>query len=107
MPYKTKEERHANRERRRRAILKVEVLSHYSPHGILGCSWEGCTVTDVDMLTLDHINNDGAEDRKTNQYKSSTSAYFRVKDLGFPDEFQTLCHNHQWKKEISRRRTHW
>jgi len=46
-----------------RASLKLEVLSHYG-HGKLQCAWPGCNVVDVDMLSLDHINNDGGKERK-------------------------------------------
>jgi hypothetical protein len=52
------------------------------------------------MLTIDHEKNDGAEERK--KYGSSLYLYLRK---NFPDGYQTLCHNHQWKKEIMRRRT--
>jgi hypothetical protein len=72
-------------------------------YGTLGCCWEGCSIVDPDMLTLDHINNDGNVTRK-GSYKGGVSFYAKVKRDGFPEGFQTLCHNHQWKKEILRRR---
>lgn len=81
---------------------KVEVLSHYGPNNVLGCCWEGCTVVDPDMLSLDHLYNTGSEDRKTNP--GGVMFYAKVRRNGFPEGFQTLCHNHQWKKEILRRR---
>jgi len=83
------------------AALKFEVLSHYSPKGILGCSWGGCDISDIDMLTLDHVNNDGAELRKIHGAGGAT--YYYVKQHAYPDGYQTLCWNHQWKKEILHR----
>jgi hypothetical protein len=55
------------------------------------------------MLSLDHVNNDGAKDRVGN-LKGGYAFYRWLKTHGFPGEFQTLCHNHQWKKELMRRR---
>ena len=85
----------------RTAAVKLEVLTQYSPNGILKCSWKDCDICDPDLLTLDHINNDGAQQRKI--HGSGVGAYYYARQNGFPDGFQTLCWNHQWKKEILRR----
>ena len=45
------------------AKLKVETLSYYGEGGRLQCRWPGCTETDVDMLTLDHVGDDGGMGR--------------------------------------------
>jgi hypothetical protein len=88
-----------------RVTLKIEVLSHYGPQGKLQCAWPDCSVTDVDMLSLDHVNNDGASDRKNkSRGGGGNTTYRRVRAAGYPEGFQTLCHNHQWKKELMRRR---
>ena len=92
--------------RRKRCLeAKLASLAHYGPNGIIQCSWSGCLVNDPDMLSIDHINNDGAEDRKRatgkNHYKRGH--YERLVKSGFPPGYQTLCWNHQWKKEIMRR----
>lgn len=63
------------------------VLNHYGQV----CAWPNCGATDPDLLTLDYVNNDGAKDRVRDMYK-------RVIKLGFPETFQVLCWNHQWKK---------
>src|ERR1035437_8470913 len=84
---------------------KIEALTHYGKNGTLACCWEGCTVNDVDMLSLDHVKNDGAEHRrKLVGNRSSFSG--KGKDIyqwaicqGFPEGFQTLCMNHQFKKQ--------
>lgn len=104
--YSKNRSKELKRMRERRAALKLEVLTHYSPNETLGCSWEGCSITDVDMLSLDHIQNDGAKDRKDNP-GPSTSTYFKVKQKGFPLGLQTLCWNHQWKKELTHSRDAW
>ena len=81
------------------------VLAHYGPAQKLQCSWPECDVTDVDMLSLDHVRNDGNIERKIDRNNGAgCNLYRRLKVAGFPDGFQTLCHNHQWKKEILRRR---
>jgi hypothetical protein len=54
------------------------------------------------MLSLDHIQSDGAEHRR--EIPGPMEIYLFCKKNGIPEGFQTLCHNHQWKKEILRRR---
>lgn len=83
----------ANKERKRL------VLTHYGPNGHLGCCWTECQVVDIDMLSLDHINGGGTEHRK----KAVGGVYRDVVRRDFPTGFQTLCYNHQMKKEIQRR----
>ena len=91
---------------RKKVARKAKVLAHYSPNGVLGCSWEGCSITDIDMLSLDHINNDGAKDRRDTNGASGDSLYRKAEQAGFPETFQTLCFNHQMKKERLLRRRH-
>lgn len=86
-----------------RIRLKLELLTHYGVSGRAECCWPECGITDMDMLTLDHINDNGAEHRKQLS-SSSHTLYSFVKKNNFPPDFQTLCHNHQWKKEMMRRR---
>jgi hypothetical protein len=90
--------------RERMAALKLEVLTFYSPNHILGCCWSGCTVADIDMLSLDHVNNDGADHRrlinKTYRNRGGEKLYRIVKRENFPTGFQTLCMNHQLKKHL-------
>jgi hypothetical protein len=60
------------------------------------------------MLTLDHINNDGAKHRRSisihRERNCGSIAYRNAKKQGFPNIFQTLCWNHQCKKEMLKRR---
>lgn len=89
-----------------RLRLKLAVLSHYSPEGKLKCCWPGCIVDDIDCLTLDHLNNDGAEDRKKTRKDGGCNTYTLIRKNGYPPGFQTLCGSHQLKKEILLRRGH-
>lgn len=77
---------------------KLKVLTHYGPNGELRCSWPGCQVDDIDMLSLDHKNNDGYAHRRV----LTRSIYSVIVRSGeFPDLYQTLCMNHQWKKRLT------
>lgn len=95
--------------RARELGIKIEVLTHYGKEGQLKCCWPGCDVIDSDMLSLDHINNDGFGHRKelgTGKRPIQGNAFYRkARKLGYPEGLQTLCHNHQMKKELIRRRT--
>lgn len=86
------------------ADAKLEALSHYGKDGKLQCCWPDCNITDIDMLNLDHVNDDGAEDRKQCSGAGGMNLCIRLRKQGYPSGYQTLCANHNWKKEIMRRR---
>jgi hypothetical protein len=92
--------------KQRRINLRIETFTHYGPNGVLRCSWEGCEISDIDMLVLDHIANDGAKERKRlgGQNARGWNFYNLLKNLGFPSGYQTLCCNHNHKKELTRSR---
>ena len=98
-----KQEYNRNRSEKR-LQTKVEVLSHYGKNQDLKCCWDECEISDPDMLSLDHIHNGGNEERKRTT-QAGITFYAKLKEQGYPEGFQTLCHNHQWKKEILRRRS--
>jgi hypothetical protein len=53
------------------------------------------------MLTLDHIADNGGEERKQNGVKGGQAFYrYLLLKLKLPTGLQTLCRNHQWKKRI-------
>jgi hypothetical protein len=83
-----------------RLNLKIEVLTRYGGAGSLQCCWGECLVQDVDMLTLDHTFNNGARDRRENKCGCGSMLYRRLRRMGYPDGFQTLCGSHQMKKKI-------
>jgi hypothetical protein len=96
---KTRQHRESHRICREK--LKLEVLTHYSPNGALGCCWTGCNIVDIDMLTLDHINDNGSEQRRL---FGQDCNYRLAKRLRFPTDLQTLCMNHQLKKKLEKHR---
>jgi len=102
--WQTYKKKHRTRAHFRNLELKLEVLTHYGKNGRLQCSWPDCEVVDPDMLTLDHTNNDGEEHRKEIKSRGGQSTYRWIIKNGFPEDFQTLCWNHQAKKELMRRR---
>lgn len=102
-----REPKYREANRRSKMKLKAEVLTHYGKSGKLQCCWEKCEVKDLDMLTLDHVNNDGSKcfiKGKTKRV-GGTEMYRWARISRFPKGFQTLCCNHQMKKELLRKRT--
>lgn len=81
---------------------KLKVMSHYGKNGAAQCCWDGCTVNDLDMLTLDHINDNGKEDRARGLVGARLQKYLIRNN--FPEGFQTLCANHNLKKMIEMRK---
>jgi hypothetical protein len=77
--------------------LRKQILKAYGNK----CNWPKCKITDPDMLHLDHINDDGAVERK----KNNNASYFMARRLGFPkDKYQLLCANHNVKKQRMKER---
>lgn len=76
----------AHHERYRR----LEVIKHYG--GKCVC----CGETEVNFLTLDHANGDGAAHRRT----YSGRLHNWIIRHGFPPEFQLLCWNCNWAKAM-------
>jgi hypothetical protein len=86
-----------------RNITKTDVLAHYGPQGKMQCSWDGCEINDIDMLVLDHIEDDGAKERRNapNSGKGH-ELYRKLRNENYPAGYQTLCCNHNHKKELLR-----
>lgn len=89
------------RERQKRIVL-----THYSVGSEPQCAL--CGFDDIDCLCLDHINNDGASDRRQRRVagrgRTGVDMYTAVKRDGFPDGYQVLCANCNTKKELERKR---
>lgn len=66
--------------------LKPRVLAHY------GCQCGRCNISDPDVLTIDHINQSGAEHR-LQIGEGSRAFYMWLIREGFPPGFRTLCFN--------------
>ena len=66
--------------------LRLETLYWYS-YGIMRCS--ECGEKNIEFLAIDHINNDGSEDRL--QHRGNLIEY--LWKARFPEGYQVLCHN--------------
>ena len=83
-----------NKERHK--SLKMQVLNQYSITQYPSCA--KCGIDDVDVLCIDHINGDGAAHRK--HIKSGNHLYTWLITNNFPEGYQVLCHNCNWKKSL-------
>ena len=89
-----------------RENLKNKIISHYS-NGTMECAI--CGHSDRRALCLDHINNDGAEHRRSldkngnKKNVSNTSVYQSLLKQNFPEGYQVLCHNCNFIKEFERK----
>ena len=62
-----------------------------------------CGETDIDVLCIDHIYNDGGKERKS---KSSSKFYGELLKMSFKErieKYQVLCRNCNWKKHLKDR----
>jgi hypothetical protein len=75
--------------------FKVRALSKYS-NDVPKCAM--CNETDLRTLTLDHINDDGAEDRRKLGIKSSNEFYRLLLRSPLRSDLQVLCQNHNLGK---------
>lgn len=67
--------------------MKADVMAHYG--GACAC----CGTDDLWVLSIDHINGDGAAHRRELKARGETFGYHWLKKNGFPDGFQVLCLN--------------
>ncbi len=82
------------------AQFKEACINMYS-NGDACCAW--CPQSDIDVLCLDHINNDGKQWRATG-VRSGKHLYKWLIDNDYPEGLQVLCANCNMKKEILRAR---
>jgi adenylate kinase family enzyme len=67
--------------------LRQEIFSYY------GTSCICCDESEIKFLTIDHIENNGSEHRKSEKVGSGGSFYAWLKRNNFPSGFQVLCWN--------------
>jgi hypothetical protein len=79
-----------------RVRLKTEVFSHYCG-GDIKCN--GCDERELELLTIDHINGGGNKHRKLTGMKTGKHCYGWLKRNHYPNGFQVLCWNCQFKKK--------
>lgn len=83
---------------KQRDAIKLQVMTYYGG-GRAACVT--CQVADIDVLTIDHINNDGYLARREDRSKGAGSHFYKILVAsGFPPGFQTLCSNCNLKKHI-------
>jgi len=90
-PLATSEVKRVNeKEYRQRSHAKVwkEVFGHYS-HSSFSCAC--CGESEPDFLTLDHINNDGGEQRKSMGHRAGNTFYGWLLRNGLPSGIQVYC----------------
>ncbi len=90
-------ERFRNSQDVKKKQQRTEALSFYSNSNIPQCVC--CGETNINVLALDHINNDAKQD---NTNRGGQAGVFR-RALKLKDKtlYQTLCYNCNWKKHIA------
>lgn len=68
----------------------------YEAYGGYVCAC--CGETERAFLSIDHINNDGAEHKRQNNIRTGEQMYRWLGRNNYPDGFQVLCMNCQWGK---------
>jgi hypothetical protein len=75
-----------------RQRLKREVINAYG--GKCRC----CSITEITMLTIDHLNNDGSQQRK--HLGHGFAFYYWLRRNRYPPGFQVLCFNCNLSKHL-------
>jgi hypothetical protein len=75
--------------------IKLQVLTHYS-NGRPKCACCGEMI--LKFLTIDHINNDGQEERKRLKLNGGMKFYRWLIKNNYPESYQVLCMNCNWGK---------
>lgn len=92
-----------NRERVRgygrtsRFKIKSTVFSHYCDENI---KCKICNENDIDILSIDHIGGKGNDHRKEIGISGGHRFYFWLKSNNYPDGYQILCMNCQYRKRM-------
>jgi hypothetical protein len=92
----TSKEKEPFRKRARRIALKIRAFQAYG-----GCCQE-CGIDKLEFLTIDHINNDGAEHRR----EIGPDIYPWLENNNFPEGFQILCFNCNYMKHFQLKLPH-
>lgn len=68
--------------------LRKETFEAYG-----GAKCRCCGEAERRFLTIDHINNDGAKERREMNNRGGYASYARLRARGFPGGYQVLCFN--------------
>jgi hypothetical protein len=85
-----------NQAKQQKVDMKKAAVEHYSA-GKMECA--RCGIDDIDVLTIDHIDQGGAKHRRDNGIAGSNSrtgtTYFArwLKQNGYPPGYRVLCFN--------------
>jgi len=86
-----------------RTKLKIKVVFHYS-NGTMACAdplhlhlANDPFATDITCLSIDHIEGNGAKERKELDTEGQAFYSWLIKN-NYPEGYQVLCMNCQWKK---------
>jgi hypothetical protein len=82
----------------RRQKIKRDVLEHYSNSRPVACV--RCGIEDIRVLSVDHVDGNGAAHRKKLKTRGGTAFYAWLRRHNYPPGFQVLCMNHQWIKRV-------
>ena len=66
-------------------------LRRYSKVNKIECACCGEDI--VEFLSLDHIKNNGAKERREFNCNGGYAFYLKLRKLGYPEGYQVLCHN--------------
>ena len=83
-----------SKQQARTQALKTAVYAGY------GNQCACCGERTIAFLTVDHVNNDGARERRSGV--SLDLIYRRIIESRFPDNYQLLCRNCNWGKHINK-----
>lgn len=83
--------KHSSRVRK----MRMTIIIHYGGNPPkCACCGENA----IEFLTVDHINRDGYNLRKTKLSQTSAKEYYRIVKEGFPEGIQILCMNCNWAR---------
>ena len=95
--YQINKERILNLSRDVNKKIKLDILTYYGG-GVAACVL--CGYDNMDALSIDHINGDGARHRREHHITSSYKLYRLLRRNGFPIGYRTLCMNCQWLERV-------
>lgn len=79
----------------RRDEVRRKVYSHY------GSACACCGETEICFLSIDHMDNDGAEHRRANNLQTGEQFYRWIVRNDYPKNLQILCMNCNWGKRMN------
>ena len=69
--------------------IRLLIINHYTKNTLI-CQCKRCDVKGYDFLTIEHLNTDGAEQRRE---INPQQIYRFIIDNDFPDDYTVLCWN--------------